>query len=198
MHPLGIPLKIGLIAATLVALAGCATTPPPTFYQLEEPASTQLSGLERGIAVGVERINVAPYLDRPQIVIRGTGHRLELSEFNRWVEPLTESISRVIIVNLSNMLESTRVYSTPRRTKVIDLDFRVDIDIARFDGVLGGDATLVGRWTLYNRDSAALLTKVSIINEPSGGEGFDKLIAAQNRTLQKLSEEIADAVKANR
>lgn len=197
MHPLGIPLKIGLIITALVALTGCATTPPPTFYQLEEPASTQLSGLERGIAVGVERIDVAPYLDRPQIVIRGAGHRLELSEFNRWVEPLTESISRVIIVNLSNMLESTRVYSTPRRTKVIDIDFRVELDIARFDGALGGDATLVGRWTLYDRDSTALLTKVSIINEPSGGEGFDKLIAAQNRTLQKLSREIADAIKAN-
>lgn len=198
MRYLGIPLKIGLIGATLIIFAGCAATPPPTFYQLEEPASTQLSGLERGIAVGVERINVAPYLDRPQIVLRGTGHRLELSEFNRWVEPLTESISRVIIVNLSNSLESTRVYSTPRRTKVIDLDFRVEIDIARFDGVLGGDATLVARWTLYNKDAAALLTKVSIISEPSGGDGFDNLIAAQNRTLQKLSREIADAIKDNR
>jgi uncharacterized lipoprotein YmbA len=187
-----------MIAAALLAVAGCATTPPPTFYQLTETASTQLSGLERGIAVGVGPINVAPYLDRPQIVIRGEGHKLELSEFNRWVEPLTDSISRVIIINLSNSLESTRVYKIPRRNKTIPLEFRVEIDIARFDGELGGDVLLESRWTLYERKDKALVTQVSIIRESSGGEGFDLLIAAQNRTLQNLSREIVTAIRKKR
>ncbi len=187
-----------MIAAALLVLAGCATTPPPTFYQLSETASTQLSGLQRGLAVGVGPINVAPYLDRPQIVIRGPGHKLELSEFNRWVEPLTDSISRVIIINLSNELQSTRVFKIPRRNKTIPLEFRVEIDIARFDGELGGDALLVARWTLYGRQDKALVTKVSIISESSGGGGFDELIAAQNRALQNLSQEILAAIKKHR
>jgi uncharacterized lipoprotein YmbA len=187
-----------MIVAALLAVAGCGTTPPPTFYQLEETAGTQLSGLERGIAVGVGPINVASYLDRPQIVIRGAGHQLELSEFNRWVEPLTDSISRVIIINLSNSLESTRVYKVPRRNKTIPLEFRIEIDIARFDGELGGDALLVARWTIYGRQDKALLTKVSIIREFSGGEGFDSLIAAQNRALQNLSREIFAAIRKSR
>jgi uncharacterized lipoprotein YmbA len=187
-----------MFAAALLALTGCATTPPPDFYQLDEPAAIRLSGLERGIAVGVGPINLEPYLDRPQIVIRGVGHKLELSEFNRWAEPLVDSILRVIIVNLSNMLESTRVFKVPRRNKTIPLEFRIEIDIARFDGELGADALLVTRWTVYGRQEKALLTKVSIISESSGGEGFDKLIAAQNRTLQKLSREIVDAINAKR
>ena len=198
MNKASIRIQLVMMFAALCALSGCAPTPPATFYQLEEPASTQLSGLARGIAVGVERIDVAPYLDRPQIVIRRAGHQLQLSEFHRWVEPLDESIARVIIVNLSNMLSSTRVYRTPRRTKIIDLEFRVEIDIARFDGTLGGDAVLVGRWTLYGQEGAALSTRVSIIREASDGEGFDRLIAAQNRTLQQLIHEIADAIEANR
>lgn len=197
MYDLHIRLGIWMIAAALLVVAGCAATPPPTFYQLEEPASTQLSGLERGIAIGVGTVNMAVYLDRPQIVVRGDGHKLELSEFNRWAEPLKESISRVIIVNLSNMLETTRVFKIPRRNKTIPLEFRIEIDIARFDGKLGGDALLVARWILYGRDEKALLTKVSIISEPSGGEGYDKLIAAQNRTLQNLSQEIVAAIKSN-
>jgi uncharacterized lipoprotein YmbA len=187
-----------MIAAALLTVAGCGTTPPSTFYQLTETASTQLSGLERGIAVGVGPVNVATYLDRPQIVIRGVGHKLELSEFNRWVEPLTDSISRVIIVNLSNMLETTRVFKIPRRNKTIPLEFRIEIDIARFDGELGGDALLVARWTIYGQEESALVTKVSIIREFSGGEGFDKLIAAQNRALQNLSREIFAAIRRNR
>jgi hypothetical protein len=187
-----------MIIVALLAVAGCGTTKPSNFYQLDEPTATRLSGLERGIAVGIGPVNLEPYLDRPQIVIRGAGHKLELSEFNRWAEPLKDSISRVIIVNLSNMLESTRVFNVPRRNKTIPLEFRIEIDIARFDGTLGGDALLVARWTLYGRDETALLTKVSIISESSGAEGFDNLIAAQNRCLQKLSQEIVTAIDENR
>ena len=128
MCHLHIRIQIWMIAAALLTVAGCAVTPPPTFYQLEETASTQLSGLERGIAIGVEPVNVEPYLDRPQIVTRGAGHKLKLSEFNRWAEPLKDSISRVIIVNLSNMLESTRVFKIPRRNKSILLEFRIEIE----------------------------------------------------------------------
>ena len=85
----------------------------------------------------------------------------------------------------------------------------VEIDIARFDGMLGGEALLVARWTLYGRDEQAVLTKVSIISESLGPEGsdssessgevnFESLIAAQNRCLQKLSLEIVDAINAKR
>jgi hypothetical protein len=62
----------------------------------------------------------------------------------------------------------------------------------------GGDAVLLARWTLCGRDENAPLTRVSIIRESSGGESFDKLIAAQNRALQTLSREIVDAVKSHR
>lgn len=185
-----------MITAVLFAVAGCATTPPPTFYQLEEPASTQLSGLERGIAIGVGPVNLPAYLDRPQIVTRAEAHKLQLSESNVWAEPLKESILRVIAVNLSNMLQTTRIFRIPRRDRAIPLAYRVDLGIARFDGKLGGDAQLVARWTLYKGQSEeALLTRVSIIAEASGGEGYEKMITAQNRALQALSREIADAVK---
>jgi len=185
-----------MVAAVLFAVAGCVTTPPPTFYQLEEPASTLLSGLERGIAVGVGPVNVAAYLDRPQIVTRVAAHKLQLSEFNIWAEPLKESISRVIAVNLSNMLQTTRVFLLPRRSRTISLSYRVTLDIPRFDGMLGRDAQLVARWTIYRgRGEDPLMTRVSIIAEASGGEDYESLIAAQNRALRRLSQEIADALK---
>jgi len=192
------PILFWIVAAVLLTGTGCATTPPPTFYQLEEPASNILSGLDRGVAIGVGPINLAGYLDRPQIVTRTTAHELDLSEFNRWVEPLKDSVARVIIVNLSNMLETTRIYAIPRRNIDIPLAYRVEIDIPRFDGKLGADSILVARWTIYGRDDKALITRVSIIKEPSGGEGYDNLIAAQNRILKTLSKEISDTIKTKR
>ena len=54
----------------------------------------------------------------------------------------------------------------------------------------------LGRWILYKgQGEDAILTRVSIITEASGGEGYEKMIAAQNRALQGLSRGIADAVK---
>lgn len=181
----------------LFVVAGCATTPPPTFYQLEESASAQLSGVERGLAIGMELLNLAAYLDRPQIVTRVTDHKLELSESNMWAEPLKESILRVIGVNLSNMLDTNRVFRLPRHDRAIPLAFRVALSIARFDGTLGGEARLTARWNLYSQKDTLLLTRVSIINQPTGGRGYDNLIAAQNRALQDLSREIADAIRSS-
>jgi uncharacterized lipoprotein YmbA len=185
-----------MIAAALFAVSGCATTPPPTFYQLEIQASTQLSGLERGVAIGVGPVNMATYLDRSQIVTRAEAHKLQLSEANVWAEPLKESITRIIGVNLSNMLQTTRVFKYPLRNRAILLAYRISLDIPRFDGKLGGDAQLVARWTLYKgRGENALLTRVSVINEATGGDGYERLISAQNRALQALSREIANAIK---
>ena len=181
----------------ILVFSGCGTSPKPDFYHLEQSVSTQLTGLERGVAIGIGPVNMAPYLDRPQIVTRAGNHKLELSEFNRWSEPLKSSVSRVIAVKLSNLLETNRVFLLPRREKSIPLDYQVTIDIARFDGELGGDANLTARWTIYDKSEKAILTKVSIITEASGGEGFEHLVAAENRALQMLSSEIAEAIKAS-
>ena len=198
-HPIGYSLALALLmVATLLASAGCGTTSKATFYQLEQPASAQLTGIERGVAIGVGPVKVAEYLDRPQVVTRAADHKLDLSELNRWAEPLKVSIPRVIGINLSNMLTTNRIFLLPRRDRVIPLDFKVVIDIARFDGKLGGNAMLTARWTLYGKEDRVILTKVTIVNEPTGGNDYEHLIAAENRALQALSREIANALESNR
>lgn len=190
-------IAVVIMAISVLTIAGCATTPPPTYFQLEEPANVQLSGVERGIAVGVGPLSLPAYLDRPHIVTRATEHRLELSDFNRWAEPLKDSMLRVIAVNLSNQLETTRVFALPRRRPVVPIEFKVEINVARFDGSLGGEVMLVARWILLGKEDQLISTKVSIIREQSGGGDYDALIKAQNRTLNTLSNEIAQAILAN-
>lgn len=188
--------RLAMLPITMILLAftGCATTPPPTFFQLEEPANVQLSGIERGIAVGVGPLNLPAYLDRPHVVTRATDHQLELSEFNRWAEPLKDSMLRVIAVNLSNQLESTRVFVLPRRRPVVPIEFKVEINVARFDGKLGGEVLLVARWILLGKEDQLIKTKVSILKEQSAGAGYDSLITAQNTVLRMLSSEIAESI----
>ena len=186
------------LLAILVATAGCAKGPPPDFYVLHAKAGESIAGVERGLAVGVGPIELPAHLNRSQIVTRTSDYQLDLSESHQWAEPLKDSVSRVIAVNLSNMLESNRVYVIPRRQK-ISLDFQVSIDIARFDGRLGEAATLGARWTLYGEDTREpLFSKVTIVYEETGDGTYDSLVAASSRTLEVLSMEIAEAINARR
>jgi uncharacterized lipoprotein YmbA len=181
-------LSLGVLAA------GCAKGPPPTFYILDATASDALVGVERGVSVGVEPIELPAHLNRPQIVTRATDHRLALSEFNQWAEPLKNSISRVIAINLSNSLESNRIFVIPRRKRAT-YDFQVSIDIARFDGELGEGAVLGARWTISGKDGREpLLTQVTMVYEKAEGSGYDALVAAQSRCLERMSQEIAEAI----
>ena len=138
------------------------------------------------------------HLNRSQIVTRTSDYQLDLSESHQWAEPLKDSVSRVIAVNLSNKLKSNRVYVIPRRQKV-SLNFQVSIDIARFDGRLGEAATLDARWTLYGKDTREpLLSKVTIVNEKTRDGSYDALVGASSRTREVLSMEIAEAINARR
>lgn len=187
-----------ILLAVLAVAAGCAKGPPPDFYVLHAQANPSLAGVERGVAVGVGPVELPAHLNRSQIVTRASDYQLELSESHQWAEPLKDSVSRVIAVNLSNMLESNRVYVIPRRQSV-SLDFQVSIDIARFDGRLGEAAVLGARWILYSENTREpLLSRVTIVREDTADASYDALVAAASRTLEVLSGEIADAIRAQR
>ena len=187
-----------VLLAMLMLAAGCVKGPPPDFYVLHATTNASVAGVEHGVAVGVGPIELPAHLDRSQIVTRTSDYQLDLSESHQWAEPLKNSVSRVIAVNLSNMLESNRVYVIPRRQK-ISLDFQVSIDIARFDGRLGDAAALGARWTLYGKDTREpLLSKTTIVYEKTRDGSYDALVAASSKTLEVLSKEIAEAINARR
>ena len=180
-----------------VLLAGCAKGPPPSLYMLDLPFSTKMAGIEKGVAVGVGPVEFPQYLDRPQIITRDGVHRLQASEAHVWAEPVKISASRVLVVTIAAALSSNRIYLMPRRVRTA-LDWRVMIDVGRFDGAIGGDVLLAVRWSLYRgEDKEVSLSRVSIIDEPVIEENYAALVAAQSRALTRLGKEIAAAIKAN-
>jgi len=186
------------VLAAFMTAAGCAKGPPPDFYILNAVTAESIVGEERGIAVGVGPISLPAHLNRSQIVTRATDYRLDLSESHQWAEPLKDSVSRVLVIDLSNILQSNRVYVVPRRQKV-SLDFQVSIDIERLDGRLGEQAVLVARWTLFGSDTRTpLLNHMTIVKEITEDGTYNALVAASSRTLEVLSQEIADAIQARR
>lgn len=184
-------------AAVLIgvfAVSGCAiggSTPPSRFYLLAPlEAVVDAAG---GPSLGLGPIRLAQYLDRPQIVTRRSPHRLALAEFDRWGEPLSESISRVLAANLSALLRTSHVQRHPWRDGR-GIELRVELDVRRFDGPLRGPVELVVHWRASRRDSQ--VARISRYSEPLDAEGYEPLAAAMSRALQALSVDIANAVTA--
>ena len=183
----------GFILSVLLLISACGTSQKTDFYQLEETSDASLVGVEKGCIIGVGPINLPEYINRPQIVTRKSENHFNVSEFNRWIEPVNDSINRLLVINLSNNLNSNRVYWLPRNDRQYPLDLRIAIDIGRFDGQLGKEVILESRWSIYDKNDKPTLTRVSLIKEPVNGESYSALVVAMNRALQQLGKEIAQA-----
>jgi uncharacterized lipoprotein YmbA len=193
--------RLALVAVVLclVIATGCASTRPSRFYTLSSLVSsetgTKAGASSPGIAIGVGPIRLPEHLDRQQIVTRSSGNELRLAEFDRWAGSLKDDFSRVLAENLSILLSTDRVSLYPWRRSMV-IDYQVVVDVARFDGELGGNAWLDARWTVFGgRDKEVLSMHTSRISEPSGAQGHAALVAAQSRALGRLSREIAEAIK---
>ena len=188
-----------LFGLGLLLVLGCASSPPTRHYTL---SSLQEGGSERrestsdqGLVIRVGPIKFSEYLDRTEIVTRSSSNKITLSDFDLWAGSLAEDFSRVLAENLSVLLstESVIVYPGPRPSSV---DYQITVDVIRFDGPLGGDVSLIARWAIVEGKEKKLVSvRKSTIIEPSGGKGYEAMVAADSRALEKLSREIAEAIK---
>lgn len=187
--------KTGLLIGLAWVLGGCATV-PSEFYMLQglEPSRASASQGHDGMHLGVGPIKFPDYLDRPQIVTRADPTRVELNEFRRWAGSLQGNFQRVLARNLGALLNSENVAEYPWDDP-FDPDYRLVMEVYRFDGSLGGQVWLEARWSLTGRDRARLLRSgQSSIREPVIGTDYQTLVQAQSRALEALSREIAAAL----
>jgi hypothetical protein len=185
----------------LTAMAGCASTQPTRFYVLHSLDSSETErqspqAAEHGIAIGIGPVELPEYLNRPQIVTRISKDELRLSEFHRWASPLQHNFPSVLAENLSILLSTERVAIFPWKRST-QIDYRVTLEIIRFDCKPGGNASLIARWTIFGEDAKkALLIRRSSITEPVSGQDYEAIVSAKSKTLAALSLEIAKEIKA--
>ncbi len=195
-------IRLAALASFLALLtgAGCATpSPPARFYVLNSLAGPEVGHVAekqpaRNTAIGVGPVIFPEYLQRPQIVTRSGANELRLDEFNRWAGSLEKDFNRVVAENLSQLLDTDTVITYPW-TQTMPLDYQIEMEVAHFDGSLGGDVSLKVRWAVFGRKGdSPLFVRMSDITEPSGGSGYGELVAAHSRAVDRLSREIAVAL----
>jgi uncharacterized lipoprotein YmbA len=185
-----------LLLVSMVCLSTCAGKSSSSKYYVLSPLPlTKLSGAEEA-TIGVLPLDLPDYLDRPQVVTRVSENELKLDEFNRWAEPLKDNFYRVLVENLSTLLTSAKVIETVQRAK-LSVNLYVGVDVAQFDGTLGGDVVLSVKWGLITSEGGKLVVaKRSSFKEPTGAATYEALVAAHSRAVAALSREIAEAIRS--
>jgi uncharacterized lipoprotein YmbA len=148
-------------------------------------------------AVAVSPVIVPEMVDRPQMVLRVAANRMELSELNRWVEPLKRALPRAIAASIAQNAPTARVY-LPGNDAVNPADYRVRIEIERFDSELGKGATVDAAWSISAGGGTAVRYGRSIVRESAGGAGYDELVAAHSTAAAAIGRDIAAALAAIR
>ena len=192
-------VAFGAVAFGAVACSIKSETAPSNFYMLHaltvEAAPREGGSAASDLALAIGPVQLPAYLDRPQIVTRGSGNDVTLSEFDRWAEPLRDNITGVLADNLSRLVPTQRVSRYPAVPSA-DSDLRVTVEIIRFDGAPAGEVLLDARWSLIAGDATApLQTQRSGISQPVAGSGLSAVVAAMNRAVDSLSREIAAGVR---
>ena len=133
--------RLGAAVLLAMLIGGCGSSPPVNYYDLEALETDYVTKSNPSLRVGVGPLRTPEYLDRSQIVTRGADSRVVVDDFNRWVEPLSHSIYRVLSENLDSLMEDAVVVAFPY-THIADLDYQVIGRISRFDADADGTAVL--------------------------------------------------------
>ena len=195
MRPRCMRLAVLLFSALPAILAGCGRTAPSRFYVLEPriQSGDVLPGQPGDeVTIGIGPVRLPDYLDRPQIVTRAGGNRLDLAEFDRWAEPLTTDFTRVLADNITKLLSTEDIVFHPWFASV-SIDFEVRIEVLMFETNSQGTAVLDARWTLTDSDDGKAIRR-SRFEQPVEGEGYEAIVSSQSELLAKLSREIAERI----
>jgi len=185
------PLLFGL-------LAGCGSSPTVYFYTLsaESAAGAGSNMASSQLRISVGPISIPEVVDRPQMVVRSGPNQVELVEEHRWAESLNSEVPRVIAENLSRLLSTDQVWAYPQHVKGA-VDYKVSVDIQRFDSMTGQSVAIEALWSIKRVSQEGDESKVgrSNVQQPVSGQGYEALAEAHSRALAAICGEIADAIR---
>ena len=181
-------------ALLLAALWGCGSSPKENFYMLSGPQTPLPAAMPSSVSVFVGPVTVPEAVDRTAMVLRTGPNQVDIDDTNRWAEPLKSAIPRVLAETLMRELGTARVMASRAGTPSA-VDFRVAVEIQRFDSSLDQGATLDALWTVTPAKGGSPRTGRTVATEPSSTRDPQGVAAAHSRALARLARDIAAALR---
>lgn len=168
-----------------------------------------IAGLE-GVAIGLRRIDLAPYLGSRAIVVRRGSHEVVTSDYHRWSEDLAGAINRALARKLAatESFRAVDVAPWPVRTSY---DYVVQVRVTRFEGVVPegtsptakaaagaveGASHVRASWEIIRQQDGTVLARGATEHEKEGWVVGDyaALVALLDEGLAVLARDVAAAI----
>ena len=182
-----------LVSIALITLAAGCSTAPSRFYSLSS-TSTADGTPATPASVMVGPVTIPASVDQPEFVVQVAPNRVEVDEFNRWVSPLNDGIARAVAGDLVVLLGTPDVASSQLAN--FTPDYRVTIDVQRFETNRGQGVTVEAVWTVRKTAGGATRSGRTVASETAQGQGYDALAVAHSQAIAKMSGDIATAIRA--
>jgi len=184
------------MAFALPLLSACGKSAPVRFYSLTSDFTTEQAAQDPKascLALGVGPVDFPAYLDRTQIVTRGDANRMNLSEFDQWIEPVQANFTSALMDALASQVCAKPLVGFPWPGGVRP-DRQIAVQVREFDGKPGREAVLRADWSIIDKDGKVLVWKSTLMREACPGVDYGPLVAAQSRLVGRLAKEMAQAV----
>ena len=180
------------MAATACSLVGGGTR--ENFYVLSGPDSPPPAASESALVIYVGPVAVPESVDRWPMVFHNSANQVDLTEEHRWAEPVKAAIPRVIAEHLMRLLNTPRVMASRIGTS-LDVDYRVALEVQRFDSSLTDGANVEVLWTITGKRAGAVRSGRSSVHEPATAPTPEGVTAAHSRALAHVAADIAAAIR---
>lgn len=186
----------GCIALMFGSLLTACATPPTQFYQLETtspPPATSTTHAKK-ILIGIGPLSLPALVDRKQIVTRGANNAIQLAEFHQWATPLQDNVLNVLSKNIAARQSNAIVRSYPWSVYG-EMDYRVIIDISRFDSQLGKSANLEASWAIMSEKNHTIISNGQTnIEQRMNDASYNSAVSALNKLLDTFSQQVSAAL----
>jgi uncharacterized lipoprotein YmbA len=145
--------------------------------------------------LGVTRVAVPGWIDRPQVTARGPAGEILTDDFSRWGEPIARGIQRVVAENLAALLPDRRVLALPAATPDA-VDQRLEITLVEAARQTDGSVLVEARWDVIGPGGTLVLRRRSVHRAQDLAPGAAGAVAGASETLAALCREIAAALLA--
>ncbi len=181
----------------LALLGGCLSRSKVSELYVLEPTAARATvpaGQAPEAVVGVGKVTVPAWIDRPQVAGRSATGQIVVNEYARWGEPVAKGIQRVVAENLAALLPTRRVVAAPYSPALV-VHNRVDITLLEAARQADGSVLVEARWALVGPRGATLVQRRSSNRAHPTATGPAGAVSGTSEALGELSREIADALR---
>ena len=193
-----VPLAFVTALVGLVLVAGCVfkRSKNAQIYVLDPVAARDPAALaeQPRDVVGVLKVTVPAWIDRPQIATRSAASEVSIDEFSRWGEPVARGVQRVVTDNLAALLPDRRFVVAPFPASE-GIHYRVGIAITELARQADGGVLLEARWAVLGKKGVTILQRGASHRTNPPAAGSAGTVAGASEALGALSRDIAEALR---